>query len=227
MILSYEDLVGLVDSGVIDPESIEMVSGCSIDITMGDMIMVEEAVDHIIDYAAREPLLMREIQLDPIQGHVMRPGNFILAHSREWLDMPLNTSALLRTKSSMGRIGFEHTDAGWIDAGFYGRLTFEFTSQLQYQSFRIRPGDPVGQLIFFRHNPVPKEFSYAERGRYNGQAGASQTRPPKINLDGRLTPPRADSNNPSRVAKFGIEPLVDDVDPHFRGYWEPVAGSGE
>ena len=225
MILSYEDLVGLVDSGVIDPESIEMVSGCSIDITMGDTIMVEEAVDHIIDYAAREPLLMRELVLDPVEGHVMRPGNFILAHSREWLDMPLNTSALLRTKSSMGRIGFEHTDAGWIDAGFYGRLTFEFTSQLQYQSFRIRPGDPVGQLIFFRHNPVPKEFSYAERGRYNGQAGASQTRPPKFNLDGRTTPPPVEREKTGWGERFGIVPPCAAVELLPGGGWEPVAGS--
>lgn len=217
MILSYEDLVGLIDSGVINPESIDMVSGCSIDITMGDTILVEEMCNHIVDYAAREPLRMREVLLDRTLGHVMRPGNFILAHSQEWLEMPLNTSALLRTKSSMGRIGFEHTDAGWVDAGFHGRLTFEFTSQLQYQSFRIRPGDAVGQLIFFRHNPVPRECSYAARGRYNGQAGATQTRPSKTNLDGSPTPPLIERKHTGwgELRTFGR--WKDDINPLFRG----------
>ena len=45
------------------------------------------------------------------------------------------------------------------------------------QSFRIRPGDAVGQLVFFRHETVNHDDSYLAKGRYNGQRGVNQTRP--------------------------------------------------
>ena len=37
----------------------------------------------------------------------------------------------------------------------------------------IRPGDAIGQMIFFRHEPVPSEASYASKGRYNGDTSVS------------------------------------------------------
>jgi len=43
----------------------------------------------------------------------------------------------------------------------------ELKNITQYQRIRIRPGDAIGQMVFFRHKPVPLERSYAARGRYN------------------------------------------------------------
>ena len=176
MILAHDELIHLLETGVIENGQHSAVGGASIDIHLGDTILIEADIEHVADYRERSPLKMREVKLTP-DGYVMRPGEFILAHCVEYLRMPLHHTALLRTKSSMGRIGFEHMDAGVVDPGFHGQLTLEFKNQLQYQSFRIRPGDPVGQLVFFRHATVELDNSYLAKGRYNGQRGVNQTRP--------------------------------------------------
>ena len=175
MLMTHDELVELFDQGAIRCGRRDAIGGSSIDIHLGDTILIESAVDHVVDYRARTPLQMTKLRI-PDEGFVLRPGDFILAHSVESLTMPLDVSALLRTKSSMGRIGFEHMDAGWVDPGFFGALTLEYTNQLRHQSIRLRAGDPVGQLVFFRGAPVRDEDSYMVRGRYNGSTTVEQVR---------------------------------------------------
>ena len=175
-ILAHRELRGLLLDGVIQGGRMDAVGASSIDIHLGDEIMIEEiAPGHVIDYRARTKPKMTAHRMGT-DGFVLGPGQFILAHSAERLSMPDNLSAMLRTKSSMGRIGWEHMDAGFVDAGFFGALTLEFKNNLESQSILIRPGDPCGQLVFFEHEPVPDEASYAVRGRYNGSATVEQVR---------------------------------------------------
>ena len=181
--LAYDELAHLVESGVTESGRLEAVGGSSVDIHLGDKILIENRRKRlhrvnvpVVDYSDREPLDVIEVDLSKTGEYVLSPGQFILAHSVEVLNMPLNMSALLRTKSSMGRIGFEHMDAGWVDPGFSGQLTLEFKNQLESHAIRIRPGDQVGRLVFFRHETVEHDNSYKAKGRYNGQRGAVQTR---------------------------------------------------
>jgi deoxycytidine triphosphate deaminase len=77
----------------------------------------------------------------------------------------------------MARIGLEHMNAGWCDAGWQGSvLTLEFKNMTRFHSIRIRPGDAIGQMVFFRHAPVSYEASYAARGRYNNNASVEGIR---------------------------------------------------
>lgn len=155
------------------------VSGTSIDIHLGRKILIESPTvrPRIVDYRARQQLEMFEVELDGDGYYDLEPGEFILAHSVEVLDVPAHLSALLRSKSSMGRIGFEHADAGWVDPGFRGALTFEFCNITRHHSIRLRAGDAVGQLIFFEHPCVEPEMLYSKRGRYGGSLTVEQTRP--------------------------------------------------
>lgn len=97
--------------------------------------------------------------------------------SAEVFNLPEDISAEYKLKSSMARIGLEHMNAGWCDAGWHGSvLTLEFKNMLQYHAILIRPGDAIGQMIFFYHEPVPKSASYATRGRYNNDKSVSTIR---------------------------------------------------
>lgn len=182
-ILTHARLRDHVRRGTFGPSHdhlLDQVSGSSIDIRLGKTIMVERApqrgqMTRVVDYREREPLDMGAIELDD-DGYVLMPGEFILAHSMEALDIPGTVSALLRSKSSMGRIGFEHADAGWIDPGFHGALTFEFCNITRYHAILIRPGDAVGQLILFEHPHVDPAYLYKNRGRYGGSTTVEQTR---------------------------------------------------
>lgn len=195
-ILTHTRLRDHVRSGTFGPghdQLLQQVSGSSIDIRLGKTIMVESVLPksqgrfRVVDYQAREPLSMESVELDD-DGYVLKPGEFILAHSMEVLDIPGTVSALLRSKSSMGRIGFEHADAGWIDPGFHGALTFEFCNITRYHAIRIRPGDAVGQLILFEHPHVGHEYLYSQRGRYGGSTTVEQTRRHPMEVAGMTWP---------------------------------------
>jgi dCTP deaminase len=74
----------------------------------------------------------------------------------------------------MARIGLEHLNAGWCDAGWNNSvLTLELKNMTQYHTIMLQKGDKIGQMVFFEHEPVPHERSYAVRGRYNNDSTVS------------------------------------------------------
>lgn len=176
MLLSHNEIIKLLEDGVIEGWHSDAVNSASLDIHLGDKIMVEEQViegELLIDYRRRDKLKMREVELDK-GGFILRPNQFILAQSSEVFHLPLDVSCEYKLKSSMARIGLEHLNAGWCDAGWNGSvLTLELKNVSQYHSFIIRPGDAIGQIVFFRHAPVELDQSYAIRGRYNGDKTVS------------------------------------------------------
>lgn len=177
MLLSHYELLGLVSRGVIHPVDKMAVNSASIDIHLGDTLLLEEEpfghFESIIDYRKRTPLNMFTHTMDE-DGYVLEPGEFVLAQSVEVFNLPNDISAEYKLKSSMARIGLEHMNAGWCDAGWHGSvLTLELKNMSRYHAIRIRPGDAIGQMIFFRHLPVGESASYASRGRYNNDTQVS------------------------------------------------------
>lgn len=179
MLLSYNDLYNLTLGGVITHVKPEAINAASIDIHLGPNIMIErESGERLpeIDYSKRHRPAMTEYVMDE-SGYLLRPGEFILGQSVEIFNLPMYLSAEYKLKSSMARIGLEHMNAGWCDAGWHGSvLTLEFKNMLNHHAIRIRPGDAIGQMIFFRHTAVPRDRSYAARGRYNNDKTVSTIR---------------------------------------------------
>jgi len=153
------------------------INSTSIDILLGQYILKESPPfpgNDILDFRARDKMHTHRIQLDPEEGFILKPGQFILAESAEIFNLPYHLSCEYKLKSSMARIGLEHLNAGWCDAGWNGSvLTLELKNLTLYHSIRIRPGDAIGQMVFFEHTEVPHEKSYAARGRYNGDTTVS------------------------------------------------------
>lgn len=179
--MSYLNCGQIEDLCLTYGEMLDFDQGCinaaSLDVRLGDTIMVERYSDKScsVDYRARQKLDMVEVKLTD-NGYVIRPGEFFLAHTIEKCNFADDTAALFRIKSSMGRIGLEHMDAGWVDPGFHGALTLEFKNMTQWHSIRIRPGDRIGQLVFFKGAAVSADQSYRSKGNYNGEAGIAQIR---------------------------------------------------
>jgi deoxycytidine triphosphate deaminase len=173
MLLSYTKLRELQNRGVITNSLPEHVNSASIDITLGSEALVESVrdvsgEDLMIDLRARKPLNTERVKIDPEGGLYLPPGTFILAQSEQVFHLPNDISCEYKLKSSLARAGLEHMNAGWCDAGWHGSvLTLEFKNITQFHTILIRPGDPIGQVVFFVHEPVPEEASYARRGRYN------------------------------------------------------------
>jgi dCTP deaminase len=175
-LLSYLELVSLVGQGVIDAP-IENINSSSIDLTLDRFVMYELDGDRdVVDLASKQNIAMSQFDLD-IDDMVLFPGDFILASSAEVFNLPNNISAEYKLKSSMARNGLEHLNAGWCDAGWNGsKLTLELKNMTQNHRLCLTKGMKIGQVVFFRHEPVPVDKSYAARGQYNGQQGVTASK---------------------------------------------------
>jgi len=184
MLLSYTELCELIEQGLVTgtdeyPISFNDVNSASLDIHLSDTVLVDnERRGKIIDYANREKPSMQTVRIHRADGYVLAPGEGILASSTETFNLPSHISAEYKLKSSMARIFLEHLNAGWCDAGWHGsRLTLELINLSCTSGILRRPGDAIGQVVFFKHAPVPYEKSYAARGRYNNDGAVSGIKP--------------------------------------------------
>lgn len=170
MLLSYEELCLLVEQRVIDAP-FRAINGSSIDLTLDHVIRIENSPlsYNTVDLIKRENINTYEVSLKGT-GYGLEPGEFILASSNEVFNLPMDISCEYKLKSSMARNGLEHLNAGWCDAGWHNsRLTLELKNMTRYHTLYLTEGMPIGQVVFFRHNLVPYDRSYAVRGQYNNQ----------------------------------------------------------
>lgn len=166
MLLSYTEICELIEQGVVEGAEYESVNSASLDIHLGSRFKIEAQPLEMATISLRnkEPLKMFNANFP----YILEPGEFILTESREIFHLPNNISAEYKLKSSMARIGLEHLNAGWCDAGWHGSvLTLELKNMTQWHNIRLNEDDAIGQLVFFKHTPVPEDKSYAARGRYN------------------------------------------------------------
>lgn len=175
MYLNHNQIEALIANEFVTNTDSSCVNAASLDLRLGESILVETWSDSMcpLDYSKRDKLCMNTVKIST-NGYKVRPGEFFLAHTMEICNFPDDLAALFRIKSSMGRIGLEHMDAGWIDPGFHGSLTLEFKNMTNYHDIVIRPGDRIGQLIFLRGVPVTGAQSYRTKGNYNGAISVKQ-----------------------------------------------------
>ncbi len=189
-ILSYLELVSILDNGIMTRSDYDLINSASIDIRLGEMIQVERSFITLTNDETGErrqvPTLNRvslkdkdhmsymEYSLLRDGPFVLGPGEFILAQSYEMFNLPNTISAEYKLKSSMARLGLEHLNAGWCDAGWHGSvLTLELKNMTRSHEIVLHYMDKIGQMVFFQHSEVPADKSYAVRGRYNNDKTVS------------------------------------------------------
>lgn len=181
-LLAHKEINLLIDDGIIVDCERKNVNASSLDIRLGKKLLIERP-DHKlyqdgklrrISLKKREQLNMIEWDLEREGPFILSPGEFILAHSMEMFNLPNHISAEYKLKSSMARIGLEHLNAGWCDAGWHGSvLTLELSNMTRCHEIVLEYEDLIGQMVFFMHEEVPHSVSYANRGRYNNDRSVS------------------------------------------------------
>lgn len=175
MLLSYNELKDLVDQGVIKNVLPESINATSIDVRLGmDFLLEDGSRTRVIDLSQREPVhfIQRSGSL------TLLPGAFALASTAEIFHLPLDISAQFLLKSTMGRLGLDHMNSTWCDAGWGPSvLTLEIKNSLQHHTLSLREGMFIGQMKFYRHTRVPYDKSYRARGRYNGDLTVTGAKP--------------------------------------------------
>jgi len=106
------------------------------------------------------------------EDFILKPGDFVLATTREYFYFGPALHGVLQGKSSWARVGLYVESAGLFDSGFEGVAVIELTNQGKVP-LRLKEGQPIAQMIFQKNLPVLKPYKVI--GHYQGQRIAKQT----------------------------------------------------
>ena len=157
---------------IIEPFSLQSLQPASIDCRLGNTFLSvdDKRMAHI---SLKDEVFYNKTNLNEI---TIPPHSFILATTQEYLKLPLNLTAFVEGRSSIGRIGLFIQNAGWVDPGFEGRLTLELYNANSLP-IRLKAGRRICQLVFC-HMDTPAKTPYT--GKYQNQTSTTGS---KINFD--------------------------------------------
>lgn len=190
MLADYEIKKAVQEERIgITPYTVRRLQPVSYDMTLSESIRVPRNDVHTIDpgmnaehsdggvrYYGQVPswhphTTGREI---PPSGWTLRPRDFILACTAEYVRLPSDIAAVVEGKSSLGRLGLTvHVTAGFIDPGFEGQITLEIANLAPW-GIKLYAGMPIAQLVFESVNPPERDYS--KTGHYQGQTGPTESR---------------------------------------------------
>ena len=181
MLLSDRDIRAEVESGRVrlDPWDPDMIQPSSVDVRLDKFFrLFDNHKYRVIDPAQDQADLTRLVEVEPSEGFVLHPGEFVLGSTLETVSLPDDLAARVEGKSSLGRLGLlTHATAGFVDPGFSGHVTLELAN-VATLPIKLYPGMKIGQLCFFRlSSPAEHPYGSAKYGsRYQGQRGPTPSR---------------------------------------------------
>jgi len=107
------------------------------------------------------------------------PGQFVLMASNEILNIPNGILSFVQGRSSVARLAIQTEQAGLIDAGFRGTITFEVFNQSEYPIL-LYENMRIAQVYFFRAEKADQVYGFEKHSKYSGQIEATGS---KINID--------------------------------------------
>lgn len=170
MILSDQTLMKMLDEHtlVVTPIEIGQIQPASIDIRIGNTYsIVEDSPSGIINLD--DEITYKRITADK---YILLPGQFVLATTMEFVELPDNLTAFVEGRSSLGRMGLFIQNAGWVDPGFKGEITLELFNANRC-AIELHAGRRIGQLVFAQ---LDDNALHPYRGKYQGQRGATGSR---------------------------------------------------
>ena len=170
MILSDKTILEMMNDRLLIIDSIEkeQIQPASVDVRLGDTFsIVEDSPTGVITLGS-------EIKYKTIQTntYMLLPGQFVLATTMEYFELPNDLTAFVEGRSSLGRMGLFIQNAGWVDPGFKGEITLELFNANRC-AIELQSGRRVGQLVFAKMDTAA---SNPYDGKYQGQRGATGSR---------------------------------------------------
>ena len=185
MLLSDRDIRAAIaaegdDHLGIEPFDPALIQPSSIDVRLDKFFRVfnNSRYTHIDPKLPQEELTSLH-EVGEGEAFVLHPGEFVLASTLEFFQIPPNLAGRLEGKSSLGRLGLAtHSTAGFIDPGFAGHITLEL-SNVANLPISLWPNMKVGQLALFRMSSAAEvPYGSGELGsKYQGQRGCL---PPRV-----------------------------------------------
>ncbi|MBO4309811.1 MAG: dCTP deaminase [Lachnospiraceae bacterium] len=170
MILSDKTINKMIEEKtlVIEPITKEQIQPASVDIRLGNTFsIVDDTPSGIITLGGK--IEYKTIVTDT---YLILPGQFVLATTMEYFELPDDLTAFVEGRSSLGRMGLFIQNAGWVDPGFKGEITLELYNANKC-AIELKAGRRVGQLVFAK---MDDSALNPYNGKYQGQRGATGSR---------------------------------------------------
>ena len=191
MILIDDDIIfSFGKRGHIEPCNGFNVQPASYDVTLMNVIKKRkpfyyedgssESIDRLMRHGVyydglTHELYNSEMVEEQFDKYWLKPGEFILGSTNEYIKLPANLAARFEGKSSLGRLRFTTPiPAGFIDPGFEGTITLEIKNDNDVPIL-LHADQPIGQLCFYTLTGVPHD-TYDKTGHYNKQTGPTDAR---------------------------------------------------
>ena len=147
----------IVEEGIVAPREPAAIQPASVDLTLSDDWFYRLRPGRV-NIARDRP----EYEWQP--SLVLEPGEFALAATEEWVDIPPEFVGRVEGKSTLARMGLiVHTTAGFIDPGFHGKITLELCN-VGPCSLVLEPGMYICQLSVARMERVDGVYKWKYQG---------------------------------------------------------------
>ena len=136
MILSDKTMLKMLEEKalVISPLEESQIQPASVDVRLGNTFgIVEDTPTGVITLDSE--VRYKTIETDT---YILLPGQFVLATTMEYFELPDNITAFVEGRSSLGRMGLFIQNAGWVDPGFRGEITLAPVPPNRSQAFLYR-----------------------------------------------------------------------------------------
>ena len=166
MIISDSTIKKLIKENklIIEPFEDYLLQPASIDLRLGsEYLKIDENQMEIM--TLEDKLNYNKINSEEI---VIPPHSFLLATTREHIELPENLTAFVEGRSSIGRMGLFIQNAGWVDPGFAGQITLELYNANRLP-IKLIAGRRICQLVFAKMDQTA-ETPY--NGKYMNQKNA-------------------------------------------------------
>lgn len=181
MNLSDKTIRTLIESGAmkfLPPLDKDQIQPGSVDLRLGNQIKIMMPGDEPLDTRSKpSDNVYATYNLKDDQGLPIRPGQSLLATTRDYMVLPDDVGGSISGRSSIGRLGLFVENAGWVDPGFEGEITLEFYNASP-RTIILYPGMRIAQIELVKMDQMPDK---PYRGKYQGQKGATVS---MVYLDG-------------------------------------------
>lgn len=149
MILSQQEILKQIKRNkiVIEPFDPSSLNSCSYDLTLGNEFAfptnktIKLCCDtNFKDFFKSKP--MSEVKL--------KPGDFVLAITKEKITLPGDVAAFLSGRSRFARLGLQvHSSSNFVQSGVSNHQVFEIKN-VGKNTLVLEPGLKIGQIIFLK-----------------------------------------------------------------------------
>jgi dCTP deaminase len=179
MVIAVSKLAKRIEKGELSVNPIldwnQQAEGAKIDLRLDNefwIVQVEEQTHHDTREGFEE--LFEKVTI-PYSGEgsafILHPGEFVLAKTFEYVDLPVDLLGRLGGRSSLARQGIVvHATASVVDPGYTGRLTLELTN-FGSLPVKLYPRQRVAAITFEEIDGESESYD----GKFGGEGGPETT----------------------------------------------------